>query len=156
MLIKCFSVSNFFVATSQFLPTLTGSWLIPDTLLHFSSLDQTISCLHTSTSKKKKQTKYLGAGRGPDPVLGFAVSSMVVGQKPLCLLVYQFKSGCSVEFITGNNNMGKQVEVRFCSANINLIPLWIIQLCLLLLYFHQRVSHQYFCSPWIISWCFYV
>ena len=72
---------------------------------------------------KKKQTKYLGAGRGPDPVLGFAVSSMVVGQKPLCLLVYQFKSGCSVEFITGNNNIGKQVEVRFCSANINLIPL---------------------------------
>ena len=51
------------------------------------------------------------------------MSSMVVGQKPLCLLVYQFKSGCSVEFITGNNNMGKQVEVRFCSANINLIPL---------------------------------
>lgn len=44
-----------FVATSRFLPTLTGpstdTWLIPDTLLHFHSLDQTISCLHTSTEK---------------------------------------------------------------------------------------------------------
>nr|CBN80653.1 Rho guanine nucleotide exchange factor 3 [Dicentrarchus labrax] len=35
---------------------------------------------------------------------------MVVGQSPLCLLVYRFKSGCSVEFSKGNNNMGKQVE----------------------------------------------
>ncbi|XP_028432750.1 rho guanine nucleotide exchange factor 3 isoform X2 [Perca flavescens] len=35
---------------------------------------------------------------------------MVVGQSPLCLLVHRFKSGCSVEYSKGNNNMGKQVE----------------------------------------------
>ncbi|XP_078103735.1 rho guanine nucleotide exchange factor 3 isoform X2 [Sander vitreus] len=35
---------------------------------------------------------------------------MVVGQSPLCLLVHRFKSGCSVEYGKGNNNMGKQVE----------------------------------------------
>ncbi|XP_039652929.1 rho guanine nucleotide exchange factor 3 isoform X2 [Perca fluviatilis] len=35
---------------------------------------------------------------------------MVVGQSPLFLLVHRFKSGCSVEYSKGNNNMGKQVE----------------------------------------------
>nr|XP_046240867.1 rho guanine nucleotide exchange factor 3 isoform X2 [Scatophagus argus] len=35
---------------------------------------------------------------------------MVMGQSPLCLLVHQFKSGCSVEFSKGSNDMGKQVE----------------------------------------------
>ncbi|XP_023279998.1 rho guanine nucleotide exchange factor 3 isoform X2 [Seriola lalandi dorsalis] len=35
---------------------------------------------------------------------------MVAGQNPLCLLVQQFKSGCSLEFSKGNSNMGKQVE----------------------------------------------
>ncbi|XP_034389395.1 rho guanine nucleotide exchange factor 3 isoform X2 [Cyclopterus lumpus] len=35
---------------------------------------------------------------------------MVVGLRPLCLLVHQFKSGCSVEFVKGNNNMGKRVK----------------------------------------------
>lgn len=55
-----------------------------------------------------------GSGKGPDPLLGFGVSIMVVGQSPVCLLVHCFKSGCSVEFSKSNdNNMGKQVEVRW-------------------------------------------
>lgn len=44
---------------------------------------------------------------------------MVVEQKPLCLLVHWFNSGCSVEISKNNgSNMGKQVEVRPQSSSL--------------------------------------
>lgn len=61
-----------------------------------------------------RESPALESGGGPDPHLGLAVSSMVLGQRPFFLLVHQFKSGCSVEVIKGNSgHMGKRVEVRW-------------------------------------------
>lgn len=101
----------------------------------------------------------LGTGKGPDPVWGFGVSSMVVGQSPPCLLVHWFKSGCSVEVsIRNDNNMGKQVEVRWrkyfplskpdCSCTqVVFLPVYIsfcgIQI-ILFIHFTQRVHSKVF------------
>lgn len=76
-----------------------------DALLEHSQQDTIPAANYSCTGS-------LGTGKGPEPVLGFVVSSMVVGLCPFCLLVPRFKSGCSVKFSKGkHNNMGKQVEV---------------------------------------------